>query len=195
MRRVALTLYALAAIALPGAPKADEPAAQADLPAEVDALIFRNASCNWSTINRNNDSTVQVEASRRYFKCDAIAEDLATLRKHYQSDPRVLKALDGAILPADVDDIIQRRVGCELTKKASEQPNRTTESSAAHLYLNCVSLAKDEAILRQKYSGDPRILKVLDAKWVRGIKVVPLKIAPQTDTTAPLKERPNVNDR
>jgi hypothetical protein len=127
MRRVTVLLLVFGVIAPPGAPKAEEPAAQADLPAEVDALIFRNASCNWSTINRGNRSSAQVEASRRYLKCDAVV--------------------------------------------------------------------KDEAALRHKYNGDPRILEALDAKWVRVIRRVPLKIAPQTDSTAPSKEQLNGIDR
>lgn len=196
MRRVAVLLLVFGVIAPLGAPKAEEPAAQADLPAEVDALIFRNGSCNWSTINHGNRSPAQVEASRRYLKCDAVAEDLAALREHYRNNPRVLKALDGALQPADVADIIQRRVGCDaLTKSESNHPNRTSDSEAARRYLECDSVVKDEAALRQKYNGDPRILEALDAKWVRVIRSVPLKIAPQTNSTAPSKEQLNGIDR
>jgi hypothetical protein len=196
MRRVTVLLLVFGVIAPPGTPKAEEPASQADLPAEVDALIFRNTSCNWSSINRGNRSSAQVEASRRYLNCDVVAEDLATLREQYRNNPRVLKALDGALLPADVDDIIQRRVGCDaLTTSASKQPDRTSDSEAARRYLECDSVVKDEAALRHKYNGDPRILEALDTKWVRVIRRVPLKIAPQTDSTAPSKEQLNGIDR
>ena len=54
MRKTTLTVLALGAIALPGPPQAEEPAAQADLPADVEALIFRNASCNLAATHTDN---------------------------------------------------------------------------------------------------------------------------------------------
>jgi len=180
MRKVSLTLFVLGAIALPGVLTAEEAVETVDVPADVEALVFRSASC-WSTSHTGHASTAQSEAERLSLKCYAIAEDEAALRQKYQSNPRVLKALDFMILPADVNDLLHRRTGCnELTKTASEQPNPSHESGTARLYLKCDSVASDEAALRQRYSGDARVLKVLDGIRVRFITIVPLKIAPQT---------------
>ncbi len=166
-----------------------------DVPADVEALIFRNASC-WSASHTGVASTAQSEAARLYFKCDAIAEDEAALRQKYQSKPPVLAALDFMILPADADDLIHRRASCnELTKAASEHPNPSHESETARVYLKCDAVAKDEAALRQKYAGDARVLKVLDGIRVRFITRVPLKIAPQADPADPSKGPSHIIDR
>jgi hypothetical protein len=65
-----------------------------DVPADVEALVFRNGSCNSAATQPDNASPAQLEAARLSLKCDAIAEDEAALRQKYQSNPRVLKALD-----------------------------------------------------------------------------------------------------
>jgi hypothetical protein len=60
-------------------------------------------------------------------------------------------------------------------------PDRTAAIEAARVYLKCDAVAKDEAALRLKYIGNPAILRLLDARWVRIIERVPLKIAPQAN--------------
>jgi hypothetical protein len=125
-----------------------------------------------------------------------MAEDEAALRQKYQSKPRVLAALDFMILPADVNDLLHRRTGCnELTKPASEQPNPSHESEPARLYLKRDTVASDEAALRQKYAGNARALKVLDGIRVRFITRVPLKIAPQADPADPSNGPSHIIDR
>jgi hypothetical protein len=159
-----------------------EPAARPDPPAEIQSLIDRNAGCNSLATQSEPIRVAQLDAQRLYFKCDAIAKDVALLRQKYQNDPRILESLDLAELPADADDLIHRRTGRnELTKTASEHPNPSHESEPARLYLKCDSVASDEAALRQRYAGDARVLKVLDGKRVRFIRIVPLKIAPQAN--------------
>jgi hypothetical protein len=86
MRKVSLTLLVLGAIALTSASMGEEPAALADAPAEVQALIDRNASCNWLATHPEANSIVQLDAQRLYFKCDTIANDVALLRKRYHRD-------------------------------------------------------------------------------------------------------------
>lgn len=109
-----------------------------------------------------------------------LSQDVALLRQKYQNDPRILEALDLAELPADADDLIHRRTGCdEWAAKLHAHPDRAPGIEAARAYLKCDAVAKDEAALRQKYSGKPAILKWIDAKWVHIVKRVPLKIVPK----------------
>jgi hypothetical protein len=88
MRNTVLAVVALAAIVLPGAPMAEEAVERVDVPADVEALVFRNASC-WSPSDTGVASTAQSEAGRLYLKCYAIAEDEAALRQKYRSKPAV----------------------------------------------------------------------------------------------------------
>ena len=48
--------------------------------------------------------------------------------------------------------------------------------SKQRAYLKCDAVAKVEAALRQEYIGNPAILKLFDAKWLRIFKRVQLKI-------------------
>jgi hypothetical protein len=112
-----------------------------------------------------------------YLKCDAIAKDVALLRKRYQNDPPILEALDWAELPANADDLIHRRAGCD--KWAAElhaHQDRAAGIEATRANLKCDAVTNDEAALRQKYIGSPAVLNLLSAKWVRIVKRVPLKI-------------------
>ena len=191
-----LAALALCAIALSSASMGEEPAARADPPAEVQALIDRNAYCNALDTHRESTSVAQLDAQRLYFKCDAIARDAALLRKRYQSDPRILEALDLAELPADADDLIHRRTGCdEWAAKIHAHPDRAAGIEATRAYLKCDAVAKDEAALRQKYIGNHAILRLLDAKWVQIVKRVPLKIAPQANPADPSKGPTDLIDR
>ncbi|MGH6851740.1 MAG: hypothetical protein ACREDJ_00780, partial [Methylocella sp.] len=112
MRKITFTMLALAAVAPPIAPTADELAARAYPPAEVLSLIFRNKGCNLAA-NHPADTAAQRKAERLHYKCDAIAIDFAALHRKYQSNPGVLKALDFEILPADVDALIFRHWSCD----------------------------------------------------------------------------------
>ena len=67
---------------------AEEAVERVDVPADVEALVFRNASC-WSPSDTGVASTAQSEAGRLYLKCYAIAEDEAALRQKYRSKPAV----------------------------------------------------------------------------------------------------------
>jgi hypothetical protein len=177
-----LAALAIIAIVLSSASRGEEPAARAEPAAEVQALIDRNGSCNWLVTHPEPNSIAQLDPQRLYFKCDTITKDVALLRQNYQNDPRILKALDAAELPADADDLIHRRTGCdEWTAKMHSHPDRTAAIEAARVYLKCDAVAKDEAALRLKYIGNPAILRLLDARWVRIIERVPLKIAPQAN--------------
>jgi hypothetical protein len=168
MRKVSLTLLVLGAIALSGVSIGEEPAGRADPPAEVQALIDRNAGCNSLATDPEPNSIAQLDTQRLYFKCDAIAKDVALLRKRYQNNPRILEVLDLAELPADADGLIHRRTGCdEWAAKIHSHPDRAAGIEATRAYLKCDDVAKDEVALRQKYVGNPAILKLLDAKWAR----------------------------
>ena len=150
MRKVTLTLLVLAALALSSASKGEEAAARTDPPAEVQALIDRNAHCNSLATHPEPNSAAQLDAQRLYLKCDAITKDVALLRKRYQSDPRIQEALDLAELPADADDLIHRRMGCdELAAELHAHPDRADRIEAARVYLKCDAVAKNEAALRQ----------------------------------------------
>jgi len=152
------------------------------------------AAIRWPHPESNN--AAQLAAQRLYFKCDAITKDVALLRKRYQNDPRILEALDLAELPADADDLIGRRAGCD--KGAAEghaHQDRAAGLEATRAYLRCDAVAKDEAALRQKYVGNPAILKLLDGKWVIIFKRVPLKIAPQANPADASKGPSHIIDR
>ena len=182
MRNMVLAALGLVAVALSSASMDKEPAARPDPPAEVQALIHRNVYCNSLATHPEPNSVAQLDAQRRYFKCDAIAKDVVLFRKRYQNDPRILEALDLAELPADADDLIHRRTGCDKwAADVHAHQDRAAGIEATRAYLRCDAIAKDEAALRQKYVGNPAILKLLDAKWARIIKRVPLKIAPQAN--------------
>ncbi|MGB6176894.1 MAG: hypothetical protein WBF43_11305 [Methylocella sp.] len=187
---------ALVAVALSSASMGEEPAPRADPPAEVQALVDRNAGCNSLATHPEPNSAAQLDAQRLYFKCDAIANDVALLRKRYQNDPRILEALDLAELPADADDLIHRRMGCdEWAAEVRAHPDRAAGIEATRAYLKCDAVAKDEAALRRKYSGNPAILKFLDAKWVHIVKRVPVKIAPQANPAETSKGPSHIIDR
>jgi hypothetical protein len=101
-----------------------------------------------------------------------------------------------AKLPADADDLIHRRMDCdEWAAKTRSHPDRVAGIEATRAYLKCDAVAKDEAALRQKYVGNPAILKLLDAKWVRIVKRVPLKIAPQPNPADTSKGPSHMIDR
>ena len=68
-----------------------ESAARADPPADVQALIDRNVYCNSLATHSEPNSAAQLDARRLYLKCDAIAKDVALLRKRYQNDPPILE--------------------------------------------------------------------------------------------------------
>ncbi|MGH6839328.1 MAG: hypothetical protein ACREDT_11130 [Methylocella sp.] len=159
-KKMTLPVLALAAVALPCAPRADELASQADPPADVLALIYHNKGCNLAT-NHPADTAAQREAERLNYKCDSIATDFATLHQKYQNDPDVLRALDFEILPADVDALIIRHGICNADAADADNAS-AARRDAARLYYKCNAMADDEAALRQKYQSDPRILKVLD---------------------------------
>jgi hypothetical protein len=196
MRKVTLTVLALVAVSLPGAPRAEEGAAKAGFPADVEALIFRSGSCNSAATHHDNASTAQLEASRLYLKCDAIANDVAALRQKYQSDPRVLKELEIAELPADADDLIDRRASCDKwAAKGHAHQDRAAGIDSTRAYLKCDAVAKDEAALRQKYIGNPLIVKAFDGKWVIIFKRVPLKIVPQAKPADISKGPSHIIDR
>jgi hypothetical protein len=74
MRKVTLTVLVLGAIALPGVARAEEAVELVDVPADVEALVFRNGSCNSAATHPDNASPTQLEAARLYLKCGAIAE-------------------------------------------------------------------------------------------------------------------------
>jgi hypothetical protein len=65
MRKVTLTLLVLAALALSSA-LGEEAAARADPPAEVQALIDRNAHCNSLATHPEPNSAAQLDAQRLY---------------------------------------------------------------------------------------------------------------------------------
>jgi hypothetical protein len=187
---------ALVAVILSSASIGEEPAARADPPAEVQALIDRNTYCNWLATHPEPNSATQLDAQRLYFKCDALTKDVAMLRKRYQNDPRILEALDLAELPADADDLIHRRTDCdEWAAKVHAHPDRAAGIEATRAYLQCDAVAKDEAALRQKYIGNPSILKLLDGKWAIIFKRVPLKIAPQANPADTSKGPSYIIDR
>lgn|ERR1700732_4170900 len=87
------------------------------------------------------------------------------------------RALDWAELPANADVLIHRRAGCD--KWAAElhaHQDRAAGLEATRAYLECDAVAKVEPALRQEYIGNPAILKLFDAKWLRIFKRVQLKI-------------------
>jgi hypothetical protein len=138
MRKVTLTLLVLAAIALPGVTRAEEAAAQGDFPAEIEDLLFRNGNCNWLVTHPEPYSAAQLDAQRLYFKFDAIAKDVALLRKRYENDPRILKALGLVELPADADDLIHHRIGCdEWAADVHAHQDRAAGLEATRAYLKC----------------------------------------------------------
>jgi hypothetical protein len=101
-----------------------------------------------------------------------------------------------AELPADADDLIHRRTGCdEWATEVHAHQDRAAGLEATRAYLKCDAVAKDEVALRQKYVGNPAILKLLDAKWVRIVKRVPLKIAPQANPADTSKGPSHIVDR
>jgi hypothetical protein len=61
--------------------------------------------------------------------------------------------------------------------------------------LKCDAVPTDEAALRQKYIGNPAILKLLGAKWVHIVKRVPLRIAPQAKPADTSKGPSHIIDR
>jgi hypothetical protein len=118
------------------------------------------------------------------------------LRKRYQNDPRILEALALAELPADADDLIHRRMDCdEWAAKMRSHPDRVPGLDATRAYLKCDAVPTDEAALRQKYIGNPAILKLLGAKWVHIVKRVPLRIAPQAKPADTSKGPSHIIDR
>jgi hypothetical protein len=80
-----------------------EPAARPDPPAEIQSLIDRNAGCNSLATQSEPIRVAQLDAQRLYFKCDAIAKDVALLRQKYQIDPRILESLDKCSMANGLD--------------------------------------------------------------------------------------------
>lgn len=149
MRKTILAVVALVAVALSSASMGEEPAARADSPADVQALIDRNAYCNALATHPEPNSAAQLDAQRLYFKCDAIAKDVALLRKRYQNDPRILEVLDLDELPAGADDLIGRRAGCDKwTAERQADQDRAAGIEATRAYLKCDAVTNDEAALR-----------------------------------------------
>jgi hypothetical protein len=73
-----------------------------------------------------------------------------------------------------------RRMDCdEWAAKMRSHPDRVPGLDATRAYLKFDAVPTDEAALRQKFIGNPAILKLLGAKWVHIVKRVPLRIAPQ----------------
>jgi hypothetical protein len=81
MRNMVLAALGLVAVIRSSASMGQEPAARADSPADVQALIDRNAGCNALATDPEPNSVAQLDAQRLYFKCDAITKDVALLRK------------------------------------------------------------------------------------------------------------------
>ncbi|MGH6869378.1 MAG: hypothetical protein ACREDA_11040, partial [Methylocella sp.] len=153
-------------------------------PADVDALISRNRSCNWEATHTVNATSAWRDAERLNLRCDAMANDEATLRRKYQTIPPILAELDDVILAADVDDLIDRRIHCDRLK-----------DEAVRLTLKCDSVAKDEDTLRRKYSYDARVLKALNGKRVTFVRSVPIRIAPYTGPAGSYKRPSHITNR
>ena len=66
-----------------------EPAAMNDLPTDVVAFIGRRSNCEYwlSKFPRNTETIAAL-------KCDTTTQDEAALRQRYNTDPRVISALN-----------------------------------------------------------------------------------------------------
>jgi hypothetical protein len=77
-----------------------------------------------------------------------------------------LLSANAADLPSDVMSLIGRRAGCE------DMVKRGIESASGSEALQCNVVAQDELSLREKYAGDPEVLRALDGTWVKVVRRV-----------------------
>jgi hypothetical protein len=88
-----------------------------------------------------------------------------------------------ADFPPDVMAVLSRRGACsEWSQKASDPERKTYLDDIKDILrsLKCDEVADDEKVLRQKYAGNPDILRALDATWVRVVKRLPVPAAPKS---------------
>ena len=89
-------------------------------------------------------------------------------------------AADGQIvdLPSDVMGVIGRRSSClEWSRKATEIERRAELEDIRRIQqsLSCDEVANDEKQLRQKYAGNPDVLRALDSTWTKVVQRVPVR--------------------
>lgn len=84
-----------------------------------------------------------------------------------------------AELPLDVHDFIERREACvDWMKRASADPQHTADM-ASWDGLKCGNLAGEQTELVHRYEGNQQIKQALGALWVKVVRRVPVRPAPE----------------
>ena len=82
-----------------------------------------------------------------------------------------------AELPADVTDLLIRRMGCnDWTARGRNDPALAGDLSRIFTALRCNEVPQDEAALRQVYQDNSVLLAALNAKWTKIVRRLPVQI-------------------
>ena len=94
----------------------------------------------------------------------------------HDAEPRA-KPIPG--FPDDVIAFIGRRAACrQWSAKAGADPAYGAVIAGTMQILGCAAVARDEAVLLERYADDPRALEALAAAWVKVVRRVPVWIGP-----------------